>query len=85
MRRDAAAKHGLPATLADRLKGETAEELDADAKAVLAALPKPAAPNINATGGGAQSNGALSDDLMREKAIRYGVNPELFAQNYRSR
>lgn len=37
-----AAKVGLPAVFADRLKGETPEEMEADAKAILEALPKPA-------------------------------------------
>jgi hypothetical protein len=37
---DIAAKVGLPAALADRLKGETPEEMEADAKAILDALPK---------------------------------------------
>lgn len=85
LRRDAAAKFGLPAALADRLKGETLDDLEADARAVLAALPKPAAPNINATGGGNAAGSGLPDDVMREKAIRYGVNPELFKQQYRGR
>lgn len=38
-----AAKFGLPAPLAERLKGETPEEMEADAKALLEALPKPQA------------------------------------------
>lgn len=79
LRRDAAAKHGLPAALADRLKGETAEEIEADAKAVVAALPKPAAPNINATGGGAQTNGALwSEEERKRLAALYRVSPKNF-------
>jgi hypothetical protein len=49
LRKDAAAKHKLPASLAERLKGETAEELEADAQALAAMLPKPGAPGINAT------------------------------------
>lgn len=36
-----AAKVGLPAAFADRLKGETPDEMEADAKAILEALPKP--------------------------------------------
>lgn len=82
MRRDAAAKLGLPAALADRLKGETPDELEADAKAVLAALPKPAAPNINATGGSANGT-AADDDALTAQAVRLGVNPEVFKKNYR--
>jgi chromosome segregation ATPase len=40
---EVAAKTGLPAVFADRLKGDTADELEADAKAILELLPKPAA------------------------------------------
>lgn len=82
LRRDAAAKHGLPATLAERLRGESAEELDQDAKAVAAALPKPTAPNINATGGGA-SHAAADDDALTAQAIRLGIRPDLYKQNYK--
>jgi cobalamin biosynthesis Mg chelatase CobN len=39
----AAKKAGLPEELADRLKGETPEELEADAQAILSKLPKPPA------------------------------------------
>src|SRR5690606_4046279 len=41
-RREAAEAAGLPLSFADRLQGETAEELLADAKAFAEALPKPA-------------------------------------------
>lgn len=42
-RRAAAEKTGLPAVFVDRLKGETPEELEADAQAILEAMPKPKA------------------------------------------
>ena len=38
--RTAAEKIGLPAAFADRLKGETPEELEADAKSILELMPK---------------------------------------------
>lgn len=41
LQREIAAKVGLPAKLATRLQGETAEEMEADAKAILEDLPKP--------------------------------------------
>lgn len=52
--RKVAEKVGLPAALATRLQGETPEELEADAKALLETLPKPTkpAPGINATNPG---------------------------------
>lgn len=41
-RRDVGAKIGLPAVLIDRIRGETPEEMEADAKKLLDELPKPA-------------------------------------------
>lgn len=54
LRRSVATKLGLPELLFDRLRGETADEIEADAKTLLAAIPKPNAPNINSTGSGAK-------------------------------
>ena len=48
IRRDVAARLQLPVGLVDRLRGDTEDEITADAKDLLAALPKPHAPNINA-------------------------------------
>lgn len=78
LQRDAAAQTSLPAPLAERLKGETLEELVADAKSILAALPKPAAPNINASNGagGAPGPGQMSDAEKAEIAAIYNVNPK---------
>jgi hypothetical protein len=75
--RDAAAQTKLPVALAERLKGETLDEMVADAKAILAALPKPAAPDINANSGagGAPAAGQLSDAEKQELAAVLGVNP----------
>jgi anthranilate phosphoribosyltransferase len=44
LQKEIAAKVGLPARLATRLQGETPEEMEADAKAILEDLPKPPAP-----------------------------------------
>jgi formamidopyrimidine-DNA glycosylase len=52
LRRNVATKLGLPELLFDRLRGETVDEIEADAKTLLAAIPKPNAPNINSTQGG---------------------------------
>jgi exonuclease VII large subunit len=57
LQRQAAEKIGLPSVFADRLKGETLEELEADAKAIQAALPKAAAPNVGATNPGSNATG----------------------------
>ena len=47
LKRDVAAKTGLPAVFADRLQGETPEALEADALALLEAIPKKTAPQLN--------------------------------------
>ena len=79
LRRQVADAAHLPAELADRLRGETPEELAEDAKKFLAALPKPNAPNINATGGGAQGNGSAWDEAERRRlASLYGVSVKNF-------
>lgn len=72
-----AGKLGLPAALAARLQGNTPEEMEADARALLEALPKPTAPNINSVpGGNAPSDGQLAAADMAELAAIYGVNPK---------
>jgi hypothetical protein len=77
MQRDIAAKTNLPLPLAERLRGETADEMEADAKAILAALPKPAAPNINANSGagGAPAAGQMDDAKKQQMADKYGIDP----------
>ncbi|MFJ1704494.1 MULTISPECIES: DUF4355 domain-containing protein [unclassified Kitasatospora] len=62
-----ATEHGLPAALADRLKGATAEELAADAKALADLLKGAATPNLRTRPtptvptGGAVDNGTTGD------------------------
>lgn len=68
LQHDIAAKVGLPNVLADRLKGETPEELEADAKLLLEAQPKQkATPNIGATNPGEQ---ASKDETRAQKLKR---------------
>lgn len=78
LRRDVATKFNLPAGLADRLRGSTAEELEADAKLLLDAMPKPAAPNINANGGTTLTEAQMTAAKASELAAIYGVNPKYF-------
>jgi hypothetical protein len=67
---------GIPAALADRLRGDTEEEIAADAKTLLDTLPKPQAPNINASPGtGATPRTDLGGMSPEEFAAVYGVNP----------
>lgn len=68
LRRDIAAKLSIPAILADRLVGDTAEEMEADAKTLLAGLPKQSLPTANA-GAGAKSAG-VSDSKNMNAFIR---------------
>jgi hypothetical protein len=57
MQIEVAAKLGIPAALSDRLHGETLEEMEEDAQAILAVLPKQkAAPNTGATNPGEQAS-----------------------------
>ena len=68
MQRAAADKLKLPAALADRLKGSTAEEMEADAAAIMAALPKPAT-NLSATNAG---NGSTAETDAQRRARLFG-------------
>lgn len=72
------AKLGVPDALISRIKGETEEEIEEDAKSVIEALPKPAAPNVgNQSGeGDAPAGGELTDVAKQELAAIYGVNPQ---------
>ena len=72
-------KMNLPALLAERLQGETLEELEADAKVLLDAMPK--AQPITATDSNAGVNGRQvtpqkSDREIQELAARLGVRFE---------
>jgi hypothetical protein len=86
MRRDVAARLNLPAGLVDRLRGETDEEITADAETLLAALPKPAAPDINAGNSSMKGGGSLpygmTEESIKEQAVRLGVDPKLYRQQF---
>lgn len=60
LKRTAAAKHGLPDAFVDRLKGETLEEMEEDAKKLAEVLPKPeqkkASPGVTNPGEGAEKH-----------------------------
>lgn len=71
-----AARYQLPDSLADRLKGETEEELDADAKALAELLPKQqqkkADLKANDVAGGQQKE---TDQQRRARLYNFGNNP----------
>ena len=73
LRTQAATQAGLPMTFATRLQGATIEELIADAKAMLAAMPKSAAPNINANERGGTNNTNVADSVIGR---HYGYQQE---------
>jgi len=78
MQSEVAAKVGLPAALASRLQGETLEELEADAAAILETLPKPTkpAPGIVATNPGA--NGSAAETREQKKARLMGTPGDIW-------
>jgi membrane protein involved in colicin uptake len=68
LQRDAAAKLNLPAELAPRLKGETLEELEADARELAKLLPKqPQQPHVAPTNPG---GGAAGQETYEQKVKR---------------
>jgi hypothetical protein len=69
LRRDAIAATGLPVAFADRLKGETLEEMTEDAKVLLASMPKQVAPKLEPTNPGAPQTGETDED----RGIRLGT------------
>lgn len=76
IKRDVAQRLNMPTALALRLQGDDEASIEADAKALLAALPKPAAPNINSgTGNGAAP--AAGATMDRETLLALGLNPNV--------
>lgn len=75
--RQVAEKVGLPAVFAERLKGETPEEMEADAKSILAALPKATPPSVGATNPGSNATGN-GETIAQQRARIYGVGGDVF-------
>jgi hypothetical protein len=75
LQRQAADKVGLPALFAERLKGETLEELEEDAKVILEALPKAQKPQVGPTNPGSNATGQGETDEQRLARIHgRGIN-----------
>lgn len=75
--RDVAAKVGLPAAFASRIQGETPEDMETDAKALLDAMPKPAPtkPNpLNPTNPGANAGQGETESQRRARIFSPGAN-----------
>jgi hypothetical protein len=69
MKNAIAAKVNLPLAFADRLQGETPEELEADAKKLLEALPKPQPPKVSPT---SPSGASPGETIAQQRARVYG-------------
>lgn len=75
LRRDVIAETGLPAVFADRLKGETKDELLADAKQLAETLPTlKVAPKVNTTNP-ANATQSETDTQKRERLFGKPTNP----------
>jgi hypothetical protein len=80
-RQQAATEAKLPASLAARLRGDTFDDLMADAQELARLLPRPTAPNVNGASGDGGAPGrsdtpwALQGISKEEFAARYGLNP----------
>ena len=74
MQRAAAEKAGLPAQLAKRLQGSTAEELEADAKALADTLPKPT-KTANVTNPGANGQQGETREQKRARLEGKPIDP----------
>ena len=75
LQRQAAEKAGLSLVFAKRLVGETLEDLEADAKQILEALPKAQKVNVGATNPGSNATGTGETNQQRLARIHgQGVN-----------
>jgi septal ring factor EnvC (AmiA/AmiB activator) len=75
LQRAAAEKIGLPLAFANRIQGETPEEMAEDAKALLEAMPKPApakAPALSPTNPGSGAAVGETDEQKRARIYRQG-------------
>lgn len=86
LRRKVADDVGLPGALADRLKGETEDELREDAESLLETLPKKDAPSLNGGAGNRNRNKEKGDtptlEELQEQAAVYGLSFESLKQVY---
>jgi multidrug efflux pump subunit AcrA (membrane-fusion protein) len=81
LKRQAATEVELPLVFADRLIGETLDDLKEDAKKILAVLPKaPKPPKVEATNPGP---GASTGETLAERRARvYGQGPNVMSDQY---
>lgn len=84
LKRAVAVKHGLPEAFIDRLKGETAEDLEADAKAIAEILPKPQKPSPGPTNPGNNQTPERKNDKDLRAEV-YGSPGNVFDPTYASK
>ena len=81
LRRQAAIETKLPLAFADRLRGETLEELVKDAKSILEALPKaPTTPAVSPTNPGATAS--TGETVAQQRARIYGQSADVMSARY---
>lgn len=81
LQRDVAARVGIPASLASRLAGDTAEDMEKDAKAILDEIQKvakPAAPALGATNPG--SSASAQETTAQKKARLMGNRVNIWGE-----
>lgn len=64
-----AAKVGLPAAFASRIQGETEDDMEADAKALLAAMPAAVPPKGNPTNPGQPQTGETREERRKRLGL----------------
>jgi len=82
MRRDVIAETGLPPALADRLKGETQEELLADAQELLKLLPKQKNTQSPTNPGDAK---AAETEAQKKERLLGSQSADIFSMDYITR
>lgn len=80
MQREVAARVGIPSSLASRLTGETPEDMEMDAKTILAEIQKaakPTAPPVGATNPGSGASATETPAQKRERLM--GGSTDIFS------
>jgi hypothetical protein len=84
LRREIAAKLGVPEALIDRLRGETPEELEADAKALMDGLPKPPEkkPVISTLNPTNPAGASTTETPAQKRARLLGTQNQVFTPDF---
>jgi len=85
LKRTVAAKHNLPEALALRLQGNTEEEMEADAKALADALPKPTPKQPGPQPANPGAAGRAEETIEQKKARLFGEGLDIFSPEIQKR